>query len=161
MGEPNLVDPMSEAYAIWSEDDVRLRVLQPSEAVGEAWEVCRGYFEQAAIHAPYDLTDWDEVKELAATGKVLLIQVAHGPEVVAAVALELLTGRDGPALVVRWLGGSAMSTWIDLLYVALQDVGRAYKCSWIVVAGRVGWARELKRLGFNQYMVATRARVEQ
>jgi hypothetical protein len=142
---------VTQSGAAWFDGDYTVDTV-PMRDAAECFERARPYLERAAAFAPLDLIDWDDARLECQKGNALLLQVAHGQELVAYAYLEMRRGSQGDALTVRWLGGVGMREWLGLLWESLQDIARAYGCRWVVVSGRRGWRKTLAPLGFRDAM---------
>ena len=135
-----------------------VEVMTDGEA-GANFDAVRPYLERAAEFAPYDRIDWEQQRAKVARGDALLVEITHGGERVAVAFLEMVRGREGDCLSVRWLSGAGMGGWLALLWSGLQDIARAYGCKYVAVTGRPGWSRALRGLGFRDLFRIVQAEV--
>lgn len=140
---------------------MRAIALTP-EIANMLWDDFRGMMELAAIEHPHESPeDIEHLRTLVRQDKAKLIAIVDGlGKVMAAAVCELVEFRDGRSLHVRYLAGEHMGQWLDELHCKLGEVATGYRCEWISLTGRLGWKRELSKLGYNPIAIQLRARVQ-
>ena len=55
-----------------------------------------------------------------------------------------------------WLAGDGMDDWAELLFVTISQFARLHGCKYLEGTGRRGWARYMKRYGFDDTAMTVR-----
>lgn len=136
-----------------SRDVERGRVAAcPVEMLPQAWPIVRDWLEAALAHAAQHEMHIDEVRDRIAAGDMLLLLLESEGEVKAAAVLEqgfrAFDHEKYVALVA--CGGTMLDDWISPLVDACVKVGRAIGAVQIIVLGRNGWERILRRYGLRK-----------
>lgn len=78
-----------------------------------------------------------------------------GEDLCGYVVLERITLGTPPieTLSVVRAGGERMAEWVDVVQATLQRIAAEWECARVVIAGRIGWERELRRHGWKRQAV--------
>ena len=116
--------------------------------------------EPTRITAVYDIDPWETELTAALANDLYGMTFQELSEGVTAkqyVALEVegqaccvLELVRGGGLHVIALGGTGMAHWLSQLWDVIRNIAREQGCTRVTLNGRLGWVRELKRLGFSQ-----------
>ncbi len=89
--------------------------------------------------------------------KAVLISISVNGDIVGAAVVSPAQVDKGAHLLVDALGGKYMSLWLDDFVAYLETVAKVNSCkNGILFYGRIGWQKQLKRLGFETVMVTMR-----
>lgn len=125
----------------------------------EALEQAREWIERGIQVADIGGT-FDGIRERVAGGEYRVAMIRCGSELAGVLVLEMLDTGTPPrkTLSVVVAGGERMSEWLYPMNRALREIARAHKCERVVIAGRPGWERALRRLGWEKVGVILEAK---
>jgi hypothetical protein len=107
----------------------------------------RAGLEKACDYDVWGLT-FNDIEAGLASG--VYLAVSDGRQV---VIVEQRAVRGGKALSIAALAGAGLEAWLDGLCAFLQALARDQGCRVILAHGRPGWARQLKRQGYQRRAV--------
>lgn len=98
----------------------------------------------------------DSVKKSILSGKVLLIAICKGNQIIAVNTIEVRTFDSGvKALFIPVTGGDELEGWMDQFLDVAEQIGKEQGCSEIRgIAARKGWLRKLKNQGWGEINIS-------
>lgn len=86
------------------------------------------------------------------SGDDLLLTVSKGPDIIAAITLEIRTFDSGvKALWLPLVGGDMMAEWMDRVLEVSEAIAKDFSCGELRgIAVRKGWMRKLAPLGWEE-----------
>lgn len=113
------------------------------------WPIVSPLIEKAIHHSNGELSV-DTIKEQVLSGALLLLTVADGDGVIAALTLEKRNFPTGKTIVnIVTAGGSNMDIWMDKVLEAIEKVTEEMGCDELYIVGRAGWQKALQKKGFT------------
>lgn len=120
------------------------------EDIEDLWPVLSPYFE-AAYDAVLTESTAEEMKTLALAGYREIWTItdpSRSPPLLAAFATSIRSRGDVRWMVVEALAGWSMKDWLPLI-LDLERHAKAAGAVYAHIAGRMGWQRALKPLGYR------------
>ena len=100
-----------------------------------------------------------EFQDDLASGEVLLFRVWEGDEVKAVFLSRLQNTFRGKELYALAAAGSDAKEWVGAMMDTLAQVARETHCEAVVLDGRRGWEKMMKRLGYRVFQVRMRKEI--
>lgn len=121
------------------------------EELDKGWEISRPFLRPAAAFAGDEglLEKWDAESR---TTHAQLFLILDG-EPVGAMLTRVVDLPSKRAIDVVALGGVGFRNWGGYLDEVLRDVAHQWGATVLMATGRLGWAKELKKLGWKQAQV--------
>jgi hypothetical protein len=108
-----------------------------------------------------DETTVEHVKTKAISGELLILAICNEAKVVAALTLEVRTfDTDMKALYIPMLGGDEFFDWYEQAFEVVKAIAKDFNCVQIRAAGRRGWTKTLKHIGWEEQYVVIKYNVE-
>ena len=100
-----------------------------------------------------------EFQDDLASGDVLLFRVWEGEDVKAVFMARISQTFRGPELYALAAAGSDAKEWVGPMMETLAQVATEAKCVAVVLDGRQGWQKMMKRLGYRVFQVRMRKEI--
>lgn len=92
----------------------------------------------------------DSLKEAINLGHALVVAVYDDLELLAAIALEVITFSTGKKVLnIQLAGGTGMDLWYHQVDECCRLIAKSRDCQEIYIVGRKGWQRQLKQIGYQ------------
>lgn len=126
--------------------------IVPPNLVEVVWPSITHHIQMVVDSAYGDITE-ESVKKGCLNGKATLILVHDGSFIAAAMTAEIHTLDSGKrVLAVPVIGGTDLAGWEADFNKAMIEMAKHFQCTEVRGAGRPGWVRELKKLGWRPVM---------
>lgn len=135
-------------------EDVRISPIRP-EFIGVVWPEAVRMLTPAVSRSNGRFT-LDNVQGEILRGELVLWVVLSDKTPMAFYTTRISDYPNRRAMVIDWLGGSDMESWLDAAVETMEDHARANRCAHLEFCGRFGWKRVLARRGWNAEYVAYR-----
>ena len=122
----------------------------------EAWPEISPFIQLGLDFANGEM-DLHDIYEMIEENKVVPIVMSHSGEVLAVVTMEVVQKPQKRIMCLMTAGGVELDQWLDEFMDVALNLAIEQCCDAIYINGRPGWARKLKRYGYEQrYVVLTR-----
>jgi hypothetical protein len=109
-----------------------------------------------------DETTVEHVKNKAIAGDLLILAICRGANIVAVLTLDIRELDTGiRALYMPMLGGDEFFDWYEQTFEVVKAIARDFKCTQIRAAGRRGWIRAVKPIGWKEQYTIIKYDMEQ
>jgi hypothetical protein len=128
--------------------DFKLICVAP-ELVSKTWPHVMRLINSAFVHGNADSTPADIREDLEA-GRSLLWIVWSGTEIIAAATTELINLKNkGKVCLLTTCAGRDLRKW-ERFIADIERFAKEEGCDYLRFYGRSGWARVLRRSGYEQ-----------
>lgn len=117
----------------------------PREFVPAAWCKCSPWLTDGLARGWSGGMTLEDIYDDCAGGRYLLFMIAKDGEPCAAVVVESV----GSVCSIVVAGGRDLASWRDSFLQAWERLAREIGADTLLVAGRPGWARELRGCGYD------------
>ena len=126
----------------------------PQTLVEAVWDRLTPHIERV-IAIVDEETTIEHVKSKALSGNLLVLAICKDSDIIAALTLDIRDFDTGmKALYIPMLGGDEFFDWYEQAFEVVKAIAKDFKCTQIRAAGRRGWTRALKSIGWEeQYTV--------
>jgi len=122
-----------------------------------AWDEISPFIQMGLDYAQGEMNLEDVYKGIDEL-RIVPIVMSYGGEILAVVTMEVSNKPQKRIMTLMTAGGTELDRWLDEFMDVAESLAREQGCDAIYINGRPGWARKLKRYGYNQsYVVLTRA----
>ena len=138
--------------AIW------IAMPDPAE-IARTWPHREGLYSRA-LERSYQRADTVEtVSDMLARGRAWAFDAMCGDGMIGSCVVEREFCKDGVWLNIWCLAGQSLDDWFDPMLDAIEEWSRRIDCEGVRFAGRKGWAKMMRRRGYNQKMIVMDKRV--
>lgn len=136
----------------------RLHWLEPALGL-EALRAHVDWIEAGLTVADVGIT-FEALCERVAGGeyRVVLAMVAGEPAAVVVLEIVYNGNPTKKTLSVIVAGGEKLGLWLHPMNRALREIAKAHACERVIIGGRPGWERALRRLGWEKVGVILEAK---
>jgi len=106
-------------------------------------------------------TTIEHVKTKAISGDLLILAICKCDDIVAVLTLDIRDFDTGmKALYIPMLGGDEFFNWYEQAFEVVKAIAKDFKCTQIRAAGRRGWPKALKSIGWEEQYTVIKYNVE-
>jgi hypothetical protein len=127
----------------------------PTAAVPVVWKDAVEKLRPAVTQSNGRKADVDLLADLL-SGDSVLWAVWEGTEPKAYYTTRVATYPNTRAMVLEWIGGSGIKSWMDVAIASMRNHAELNGCSHLEFTGRVGWERLLRDTGWEPEYVCYR-----
>ena len=120
----------------------------PKDLLPVVWNEASEKLAPAVVQSNGRMTV-QELKEDVLKGDSALWVVWQNDMPVAYYTTRVTAYPRKKAMVLEWIGGSDIESWMDATIEAMREHARLNQCDHIEFTGREGWGRLLKKTGWK------------
>ena len=122
----------------------------PQMLVETIWDRLTPHIERV-VKIVDEETTIEHVKNKAISGDLLILAICKDVDIIAAITLDIRDFDTGmKALYIPMLGGDEFFEWYEQAFEIIKTIAKSFGCSQIRAAGRRGWPRALKSIGWEE-----------
>jgi hypothetical protein len=133
-------------------DPIRINWLAPDYGGALLLQpLARAWLEDGLAVADIGI-DLDDLRARIAGGEFRVVMIQRGGEMVGVIVLEI-SWNGKPAkktLSILVAGGRDLQSWLYPMHKAFREIAATHNCERLIVAGRPGWERALRHLGWKK-----------
>lgn len=128
----------------------------PQTLIEPVWPMITPHLEKVLDLVSDELT-LEGIKSKAISGDILILTVCKGPDIIAALTLEIRTYETGlRVLHLPHLGGDEFFEWRPQMDTVVESIAKDFDCHQLRIVGRRGWIKALKDLGWEEHYVVVK-----
>jgi hypothetical protein len=140
---------------------VKFSLVKPGLDLEILWPLVVDYLTAALVQSMQHEWTPEEMRERIERGEFILALVARGNEVIGGQVFNIATDPQGRKYVaIMCSGGRDMWEWLPGMVSLGKHLALMAGAERVVVVGRRGWARVLRRYGLKVNAVVAAARIE-
>jgi hypothetical protein len=138
--------------------DIEFSIANP-DLIDSIWPMVSPLIQESNKYSGDDINE-AYIKSTIANRSGMMILIHESGELIASVTVEKLTYPTGKnVLGITSASGGSMVNWVQRLDQTLQLLASEQDCSEIRIAGRPGWAKVLKSIGWEPVHVVLSRKV--